>query len=137
MKLRWEDMVNRSTVTLAALVLLLGVLLAARAMNPQQAQTAMREINTQITPQPAAKDVSQGDFFKDFRQQREQARADEVALLDGIVNRADTVEELEDLGAIVPVTPEIIVPVGASLGDGLRKVARQHGDAVLHRISLP
>ena len=58
-------------------------------------------------------------------------------VLDGIVNRADTVEELEDLGAIVPVTPEIIVPVGASLGDGLRKVARQHGDAVLHRIGLP
>ena len=34
-----------------------------------------------------------GDFFKDFRAQRETARADEIALLDGIVNRQGAPEE--------------------------------------------
>ena len=34
-----------------------------------------------------------GDFFKDFRAQRETARADEIALLDGIVNRQNAPDQ--------------------------------------------
>lgn len=95
MKIRWEDMLNRSTVTLAALVLLLGVLLVARAMTPQQVQpTAVQSV---VASAPDAQDAqaeqTTGDFFKDFRAQREQARADEIALLDSIVDRKDAPQE--------------------------------------------
>lgn len=93
MKLRWEDMVNRSTVTLASLVLLLGVLLAARAMLPQQAAPVSQNVSSD--PIQDAEETSQpaSDFFDDFRAQRKQARADEIALLDSIINREGAPEE--------------------------------------------
>lgn len=42
-----------------------------------------------IEEQTAAADVADGDFFKEFRAQRETARADELQLLDSILQRED------------------------------------------------
>ena len=58
-------------------------------------------------------------------------------VLDGIVNWGDLMEELQDFGAIIPVAAEIVVPVGASFADGLRQIARKHGDTFLNRIGQP
>lgn len=91
MKLRFEDMVNRSTVTLASLVLLLGILLAARAMAPQSAQTVSQIIESEQTETIAQETT--GDFFKDFRAQRKQARADEIDLLNEIIDRENAPQE--------------------------------------------
>lgn len=93
-----ERIFNRSTVTLAALVLLLGVLLAARALSPQQSLPVAQQ-SVQIPKDDSSVEELQkttettGDFFKDFRAQREQARADEIVLLDSIVQRQGAPEE--------------------------------------------
>lgn len=86
---------NRSTVTLAAMVLVLGGLLVLRVLMPgaQQVSGSAAGANAgEETPQ-AQQVAGTGDFFKDFRAQRETARADEIALLDGIVNRQGAPEK--------------------------------------------
>ena len=93
MKLRFEDMVNRSTVTLASLVLLLGILLAARAMAPQQAQPASQNVQPDTEKTAVLQENETGDFFRDFRLQREQTRADEIALLNEIIDRPNAPED--------------------------------------------
>ena len=82
---------NRSTVTLAAMVLVLGGLLLVRMLMPDTQQVSG---NTAAAQTPEAQQVAgTGDFFRDFRAQRETARADEIALLDGIVNRQGAPEQ--------------------------------------------
>lgn len=82
---------NRSTVTLAALVLVLGGLLVVRMLMPGAQQVSG---NAAAAQTPLAQEAAgTGDFFKDFRAQRETARADEIALLDDIVNRQGAPEE--------------------------------------------
>ena len=94
MKLQWEDMVNRSTVTLAALVLMLGILLAARAFIPQQVIPVAQQVQTDQTEQETVlTETGQEDFFVDFRKQREQARAEEIAMLEEIIGRVGAPEE--------------------------------------------
>ncbi len=89
-----KSWINRSTVTLAALVVLLGVLLCARALG--QNSTPVVSLEGRDAP-AAALDTQQvsgtGDFFKDFRAQRETARADEIALLDSIIERKNAPAE--------------------------------------------
>ena len=85
---------NRSTVTLAAMVLVLGGLLMLRVLMPdaQPASASAADAGTGAET-PLAQLAGTGDFFKDFRAQRETARADEIALLDGIVNRQGAPEQ--------------------------------------------
>lgn len=98
---------NRKMVVVSALVLLLGVLLVAGylAQRDKAASTAQLAL-PQRTAEPASSetltldgDNSMGDFFKDFRAQRESARNDEIALLDSIIDRAgapqDSVREAD------------------------------------------
>ena len=90
--MKWQDVLNRSTATLAMLVLMLGLLLAMRVLLPEDQETAAvsgdavmtAAVSTQSTPE---------DFFRDFRAQREQARTDELAMLDEIISRENAPEE--------------------------------------------
>ena len=94
MKLQWEDLVNRSTVTLAALVLMLGILLAARAFIPQQAMPVTQQVKSDLSDQETVlQETSVADFFVDFRKQREQARTEEIAMLEEIIERVSAPEE--------------------------------------------
>lgn len=84
---------SRSTVTLAALALLFAVALGIRLFpgNTEPVVSIQKE-----SAAPAAEEAQSaaqtGDFFKDFRAQRETARADEIALLDSIVQRENAPE---------------------------------------------
>lgn len=75
---------NRTTVTLAAMVLLLGLGLIAQSLAAKQPTPAAAEA---ASANALAAQEETGDFFRDFRAQRETARADEIALLDEIVHR--------------------------------------------------
>ena len=75
---------NRTTVTLAAMVLLLGLGLVTRTLAANQPEPASAEAASVLAAQEET-----GDFFRDFRAQRETARADEIALLDEIVKTVD------------------------------------------------
>lgn len=91
MKHKWF---NRSTVTLAALVVLLGALLCTRALTKDLSPTVMlNDTLASASALDAQQVTSTGDFFKDFRAQRETARADEIALLDTIINRENAPKE--------------------------------------------
>ena len=79
---------NRTTVTLAAMVLLLGLGLVTRTLAANQPEPASAEAASVLAAQEET-----GDFFRDFRAQRETARADEIALLDEIVHRESAPEE--------------------------------------------
>ena len=85
---------SRSTVTLAALALLFAVALGIRLFsgNTEPVVSVQKE-----SAAPAAEEAQSaaqtGDFFKDFRAQRETARADEIALLDSIVQRENALED--------------------------------------------
>ena len=85
---------SRSTVTLAALALLFAVAFGIRlfAGNTEPVVSVQKE-----SAAPAAEEAQSaaqtGDFFKDFRAQRETARADEIALLDSIVQRENAPED--------------------------------------------
>ena len=79
---------NRTTVTLAAMVLLLGLGLVTRTLAANQPEPASAEAASVLATQEET-----GDFFRDFRAQRETARADEIALLDEIVHREGAPEE--------------------------------------------
>lgn len=85
---------SRSTVTLAALALLFAVALGIRLFsgNTEPVVSVQKE-----SAAPAAEEAQSaaqtGDFFKDFRAQRETARADEIALLDSIVQRENAPED--------------------------------------------
>ena len=79
---------NRTTVTLAAMVLLLGLGLVTRTLAAKQPEPASAEAASVLAAQE-----EMGDFFRDFRAQRETARADEIALLDEIVHREGAPEE--------------------------------------------
>ena len=85
---------SRSTVTLAALALLFAVAFGIRLFsgNTEPVVSIQKE-----SAAPAAEEVQSaaqtGDFFKDFRAQRETARADEIALLDSIVQRENAPED--------------------------------------------
>ena len=73
---------NRTTVTLAAMVLLLGLGLVTRTLAANQPEPASAEAASVLAAQEET-----GDFF------RETARADEIALLDEIVHREGAPEE--------------------------------------------
>ena len=81
---------SRSTVTLAALALLFAVAFGIRLFsgNTEPVVSIQKE-----SAAPAAEAAQTGDFFKDFRAQRETARADEIALLDSIVQRENAPED--------------------------------------------
>ncbi len=85
---------SRSTVTLAALALLFAVAFGIRLFlgNTEPVVSIQKE-----SAAPAAEEAQSasqtGDFFKDFRAQRETARADEMALLDSIVQRENAPED--------------------------------------------
>lgn len=79
---------NRTTVTLAAMVLLLGLGLVTRTLAANQPEPASAEAASALAAQEET-----GDFFRDFRAQRETARVDEIALLDEIVHREGAPEE--------------------------------------------
>ena len=79
---------NRTTVTLAAMVLLLGLGLVTRTLAAKQPEPASAEAASVLAAQEET-----GDFFRDFRAQRETARADEIVLLDEIVHREGAPEE--------------------------------------------
>ncbi len=90
---RW---LNRKTIPLYSLCLLALVLAVARGLAERQAPK-MRVPETDVSAASAELDAGQeaftGDFFKDFRAQRETARADELALLDSIVQRENAPED--------------------------------------------
>lgn len=91
MKHKWF---NRSTVTLAALVVLLGALLCTRALTKDLSPTVtLNDALASASTLDAQQVTSTGDFFKDFRAQRETARADEIELLDTIINRENAPKE--------------------------------------------
>ena len=50
---------------------------------------------------------------------------------DGIVNRDDLLEEIQDFWAVVPLPCEVIVPIDATSADGLRHVAGKQRNAFL------
>ena len=81
---------SRSTVTLAALALLFAVAFGIRLFsgNTEPVVSIQKE-----SAAPAAEEAQSADFFKDFRAQRETARADEIALLDSIVQRENAPED--------------------------------------------
>ena len=69
---------NRTTVTLAAMVLLLGLGLVTRTLAANQPEPASAEAASVLAAQEET-----GDFFRDFRAQRETARADEIVHREG------------------------------------------------------
>ena len=90
--MKWQDVLNRSTATLAMLVLMLGLLLAARVLLPKEQETAAVSVDAERTAAVSAQSTPE-DFFRDFRAQREQARTDELAMLDDIISRENAPEE--------------------------------------------
>ena len=84
---------NRSTVTLASLVVLLGVLLCARMLTQSGTPVVQLEVDAAQASFLETQEDETGDFFRDFRAQRETARADEIALLDSIVQRQGAPED--------------------------------------------
>ena len=85
---------RRSTVTLAALVLLFAVALGIRLFSGNTEPVVSIQKESAAPAAEEAQSAAQtGDFFKDFRVQRETARADEIALLDSIVQRENAPED--------------------------------------------
>lgn len=85
---------SRSTVTLAALALLFAVAFGIRLFSGNTEPVVSIQKESAAPAAEEAQSASQtGDFFKDFRAQRETARADEIALLDSIVQREDAPED--------------------------------------------
>lgn len=85
---------SRSTVTLAALALLFAVAFGIRLFSGNTEPVVSIQKESAAPAAEEAQSASQtGDFFKDFRAQRETARADEIALLDSIVQRENTPED--------------------------------------------
>ena len=85
---------SRSTVTLAALALLFAVAFGIRLFSENTEPVVSIQKESAAPAAEEAQSASQtGDFFKDFRAQRETARADEIALLDSIVQRENAPED--------------------------------------------
>lgn len=85
---------SRSTVTLAALALLFAVALGIRLFSGNtEPVVSIRKESAAPAAEEAQSESQTGDFFKDFRAQRETARADEIALLDSIVQRENAPED--------------------------------------------
>ena len=85
---------SRSTVTLAALALLFAVAFGIRLFSGNTEPVVSIQKESAAPAAEEAQSASQtGDFFKDFRAQRETARADEIALLDSIVLRENEPED--------------------------------------------
>lgn len=85
---------SRSTVTLAALALLFAVAFGIRLFSGNTEPVASIQKESAAPAAEEAQSAAQtGDFFKDFRVQRETARADEIALLDSIVQRENAPED--------------------------------------------
>ena len=85
---------SRSTVTLAALVLLFAVAFGIRLFSGNTEPVVSIQKESAAPAAEEAQSAAQtGDFFKDFRAQRETARADEIALLDSIVQRENAPED--------------------------------------------
>ena len=85
---------SRSTVTLAALALLFAVAFGIRLFSGNTEPVVSIQKESAAPAAEEAQSAAQtGDFFKDFRAQRETARADEIALLDSIVQRANAPED--------------------------------------------
>lgn len=85
---------SRSTVTLAALALLFAVAFGIRLFSRNTEPVVSIQKESAAPAAEEAQSASQtGDFFKDFRAQRETARADEIALLDSIVQRENAPED--------------------------------------------
>ena len=85
---------SRSTVTLAALALLFAVAFGIRLFSGNTEPVVSIQKESAAPAAEEAQSAAQiGDFFKDFRVQRETARADEIALLDSIVQRENAPED--------------------------------------------
>lgn len=85
---------RRSTVTLAALALLFAVAFGIRLFSGNTEPVVSIQKESAAPAAEEAQSAAQtGDFFKDFRAQRETARADEIALLDSIVQRENAPED--------------------------------------------
>ena len=85
---------SRSTVTLAALALLFAVAFGIRLFSGNtEPVVSIQKESAAPTAEEAQSAAQTGDFFKDFRAQRETARADEIALLDSIVQRENAPED--------------------------------------------
>lgn len=85
---------SRSTVTLAALALLFAIAFGIRLFSGNTEPVVSIQKESAAPAAEEAQSASQtGDFFKDFRAQRETARADEIALLDSIVQRENAPED--------------------------------------------
>lgn len=85
---------RRSTVTLAALALLFAVAFGIRLFSGNTEPVVSIQKESAAPAAEEAQSAAQtGDFFKDFRAQRETARADEIALLDSIVQRKNAPED--------------------------------------------
>lgn len=85
---------SRSTVTLAALALLFVVAFGIRLFSGNTEPVVSIQKESAAPAAEEAQSAAQtGDFFKDFRVQRETARADEIALLDSIVQRENAPED--------------------------------------------
>ena len=85
---------SRSTVTLAALALLFAVAFGIRLFSGNTEPVVCIQKESAAPAAEEAQSAAQtGDFFKDFRAQRETARADEIALLDSIVQRENAPED--------------------------------------------
>ena len=84
-----------NTVSLAALVLLLAVLLCVQALGGKfmPANAPGKSAGVVEAESGDAQVDANTDFFKDFRAQRETARTDEIALLNTIVDRPGAPEE--------------------------------------------
>ncbi len=85
---------SRSTVTLAALALLFAVAFGIRLFSGNtEPVVSIQKESTAPAAEEAQSAAQTGDFFKDFHAQRETARADEIALLDSIVQRENAPED--------------------------------------------
>ena len=85
---------SRSTVTLAALALLFAVAFGIRLFSGNTEPVVSIQKESAAPAAEEAQSAAQtGDFFKDFRAQRETARADEIALLDSIVQRENAPDD--------------------------------------------
>lgn len=85
---------SRSTVTLAALAILFAVAFGIRLFSGNTEPVVSIQKESAAPAAEEAQSAAQtGDFFKDFRAQRETARADEIALLDSIVQRENAPED--------------------------------------------
>lgn len=85
---------SRSTVTLAALALLFAVAFGIRLFSGNTEPVVSIQKESAAPAAEEAQSAAQtGNFFKDFRVQRETARANEIALLDSIVQRENAPED--------------------------------------------